>query len=229
MAATNRPQLIQDVLGSALVFASAVDQLMQERLEAVVGFRGWLARSTEQLTFSQLKLLKLVARTEAYNISEVAAFMGVSNAAASKAVDRLVRRKLLRRTESEGDRRAVELAVTDEGRRILEQYDAVTTRTLGEIFRDVPADELEQAAGLLDRLSANLVGRGNVVDEETCFRCGMYFREECLLRENRQRSCHFRLKVSKKPALLSGRENGFGSLSWREDRLHEAAGRVDPG
>jgi DNA-binding MarR family transcriptional regulator len=229
MVATDRPQLIRDLLGSAQVFADAVDRLMQERLEAVVGFRGWLARATEQLSFSQLKLLKLVARTEAYNISQVAAFMGVSNAAASKAVDRLVRRKLLRRSESEGDRRAVELAVTDEGRRILEQYDAVTTRTLGEIFRDFPADELQQAADLLDQLSVSLVERGNVDDEEACFRCGVYFREECLLREKRQCSCHFRVRVSKKPALLSGRENGFGSLGWREDGLVEAASRVDPG
>jgi DNA-binding MarR family transcriptional regulator len=183
MTGASRVQLIQDVLGSAQIFSSAVNDLMQERLRAVIG---------KQLTFSQLKLLKLIARTEAYNISQVAAFLGVSNAAASKAVDRLVRRGLLRREEAASDRRAVELRLSEEGRRILDEYEAVVGETLEEIFGSLSAERLRQTADQLDQLSIKLVDH-NGGEEEVCFRCGVYFREKCLLRARKQHSCHFQL------------------------------------
>jgi len=183
MTAASRVQLIQDVLGSTHIFSSAVNDLMQERLRHVTG---------EQLTFSQIQLLKLVARTDAYNISQVASYLGVSNAAASKAVDRLVRRALVTRSEAEGDRRAVELALTGEARRILDQYEAVTAQVLEEIFGGFSSEGLRQIADLLDQLSISLVDHDGH-KEESCFRCGMFFREKCLLRGQRHRTCHFYL------------------------------------
>jgi DNA-binding MarR family transcriptional regulator len=183
MTAASRVQLIQDVLGSAHIFTTATSDLMQERLRHVIG---------EQLTFSQIQLLKLVARTDAYNISQVASYLGVSNAAASKAVDRLVRRDLVTRSEAEGDRRAVELALTDEARRILAQYEVVTAQVLEEIFGGFTADGLRQITDLLDRLSISLIDH-NGHTEESCFRCGMFFRDKCLLRGQQHRTCHFYL------------------------------------
>ena len=188
MPASSRVQMIQDVLGSAHIFASAVNDLMQERLHAVVG---------EQLTFSQLKLLKLVARTESFKITEVAAFMGVSNAAASKAVDRLVRRGLLSRREAVDDRRAVEVALTGQGSRLLDRYELGTAATLEEIFGDISAAGLKRTADLLDELSLRLVEQENG-SENMCFRCGIYFREKCLLRSRGPRSCHFLVHKLKK-------------------------------
>jgi DNA-binding MarR family transcriptional regulator len=159
--------------------------LMEERLHAVTG---------EQLTFSQLKLLKLVARTESYKISEVASFLGVSNAAASKAVDRLVRRNLLRRRESEDDRRAVELSLTERGQRLLEEYDELTNQTLEEIFHGFAPDGLRKAAEFLDELSISVVEHDGDPDE-ACFRCSIFFRDKCLLRTRHRGTCHFVRKM----------------------------------
>lgn len=197
---SGRVQLIQDVLGSAHIFSSAVDDLMQERLHAVIG---------EQLTFSQLKLLKLISRSDANNITRVAAFLGVSSAAASKAVDRLVRRELLRRTEAESDRRAVEIALTAEGERLLGEYENVANQTLEEIFGEVTPDGLREAADRLDQLSLRLVEH-DFEDGEACFRCGIYFRNRCLLRERQDRACHFHLGATGRDGAsdLAGEENG---------------------
>lgn len=183
MTAIDRARLIQDVLGSAHIFSSAVNDLMQERLLAITG---------EQLTFSQLRLLKLVALTDSYNISDVAAFLGVSNAAASKAVDRLVRRQLLNRTEAVEDRRAVKLSLSEAGRRLLDQYEALTKEVLAEIFGRFSSEGLRETAKLLDQLSLSLVDH-EAGGDEICFRCGIYFREKCLLRSNGPQSCHFQL------------------------------------
>jgi len=99
MSSARTAELINDFLGSTQVFASSVNAVIEKRLLREVGPR--------QLTSSQFKLLKLVALTDAQTIGDVAAFLGVSNAAASKAVDKLVRRGLLLRNEAQTDRRAI--------------------------------------------------------------------------------------------------------------------------
>ena len=101
MVQGSAPDVVHDFLGSAQIFTNAVNDLMEEQLHEV---------TDEQLTFSQLKLLKMVSLTDNYTVSDVAAFLGVSNAAASRAVDRLVKRELVDRAEAEADRRAVRLS-----------------------------------------------------------------------------------------------------------------------
>ena len=86
-------ELSNEFLSSARVFAWSVREVIERTvLREVAG---------NSLTFSQLKLLYLVAHTDTLNISDAAAFLGVSAAAASKAVDKLVRRRLLRRAETQ--------------------------------------------------------------------------------------------------------------------------------
>ena len=98
---------IDDFLGSAHIFASSVADIIEQRL---------LEKATEgQVTPSQMRLLKLVAMTDAYTLGDVASFLRVSNAAASKAVERLVRRDMLRRIEDRKDRRVMHLRLTQAG------------------------------------------------------------------------------------------------------------------
>ena len=81
----SRQQLVNELLGSAHLFVAAVSGVMEQQvLSEVAG---------KQLSISQLKILKLLDLTEAHNVGDVAAFLGVSDAAASKSIDRLVRRK----------------------------------------------------------------------------------------------------------------------------------------
>ena len=180
MEQTSPIKLIDDFLGSIQIFSSAVNDLFEEQLREVTG---------SGLTFTQLKLLNLIAHTEGHTVSDVAAFLGVSNAAASKGVDRLVRRGLLKREEAESDRRAVELSLSDEGRVLLEKYEAVTQKAMTELFGGLSPKELRDTARLLDRLSGSIVDQ----EDEVCFRCGIHFRDRCLLRQARRRDCYFHL------------------------------------
>ena len=140
MASAKTEDLISSLLGSAHLFISAVSGVMEEKLLAET--------SARQLTLSQLKVLKLLQLTEARNIGDVAAFLGISNAAASKAVDRMVRRKFLRRVEARSDRRASELSLTESGRNLLNQYDAAKNQKLAKIFRDFDPEDLTRTADL---------------------------------------------------------------------------------
>jgi len=176
------PQLVSDFLGSAQVFATAVTEVVEEKLLREIAGKA--------LTLSQFKLLKLVANTDAHSVGDVAAFLGVSNAAASKAVDKLVRRKQLVRAEGRLDRRAAVLSLTARSRRLLAAYDVARDRKLIEIFRAFSPQELERTTEILDRLSAGLIDH-SAKPEEICLQCGIYFREECLVRKLVGRRCFY--------------------------------------
>jgi DNA-binding MarR family transcriptional regulator len=192
MAKGGNNDIAHDFLGSTHVFASAVEEVVEKRLlEEITG---------RHLTLSQFKLLKMVALTDARTISDVALFLGVSNAAASKAVDKLVRRKLLRRAEGQPDRREIRLFLTESSRRLLAAYDEKKERKLVQLFRGFAEDELRRTARLLDRLSAGLVDR-HASPEEVCLQCGIYFRDHCLVRQLVGRNCFYaRARNHRRPA-----------------------------
>jgi DNA-binding MarR family transcriptional regulator len=148
-----------------------------------------------QITFSQFKLLRLVALEGPHMLGDAAAFLGISHAAASKAVDKLVRRKLLRRTEAHPDRRAIELSLTEASRRLLADYESARNKKLGRIFSQVSPAELHRTTGLLDRLSADLIDH-NLAAEEVCMDCGVYLRKACLLRDLLPRICFYERNTS---------------------------------
>ena len=183
MVAPTTSDVVHDFLGSAQIFTNAVNDLMEEQLHKV---------TDEQLTFSQLKLLKMVSLTDNYTVSDVAAFLGVSNAAASRAVDRLVKRGLVDRAEAESDRRAVKLSLTGKGRRLLESYDVASQQMLQKLFGDLSSDQLRRTARLLDQMSISIVDR-RAKRDDVCMRCGIHFRDRCLLRRGAERNCHFHL------------------------------------
>ncbi|HEY0592183.1 MAG TPA: MarR family transcriptional regulator [Thermoanaerobaculia bacterium] len=181
MAGT-QADLIHDFLGSATVFSSTVREVVERKLLEEI--------TRTDLTLSQFRLLKLVAMTDAQTIGDVARFLGVSNAAASKAVDKLVRRKLLRRSEAEADRREIRLALTEASRKLLETYDARRDEKLAVVFREFSREDLEKCAELLDRLSAGIVDHG-ADPAELCLQCGIYYRQKCIVRQLVKRNCFY--------------------------------------
>jgi DNA-binding MarR family transcriptional regulator len=188
MTTAERTAIINDFLASMHIFSSAINELMVGQLDDELG---------GELTIPQLKLLKLIARTEMESISEIAVFLGVSNAAASKAVDRLVRRGLVERIESTDDRRATRLSLSVKGTFLLKRYEDVQNKVLEGLFRQFMAEDFVETAELLDQLSADLVSRESV-PQELCFRCGIYFRDRCLLRDLHDRTCYCNLRKRKK-------------------------------
>ena len=174
---------INDFLGSVRILSTTIDEWMAEELKEI---------TNDRVTPSQLKVLKLVARTNARRIGDVADFLAVSNAAASKAVDRLVRRGLVRRAEAASDRRAVELSLTTEGRTLLAQYEVATSQVLKDLFGHLPQQDLQTTSDFLDQLSTKMVEGGHT-REGICLRCGIHFRDRCLLRQSVGRNCYFHL------------------------------------
>jgi DNA-binding MarR family transcriptional regulator len=180
--------LVNELLGSANVFVAALSGVMEQNLLADIAGR--------QLTLSQLKILKLLDLTEAHNVGDVAAFLGVSNAAASKAVDRLVRRKYLKRTEARSDRRSSDLSLAVAGRKLLDKYESAKRRQLAKVFADLDPEDLRRTTDFLERLTKGIVvNSGN--PEEICLQCGIYLQKRCLVREVARAECSYQSRKSR--------------------------------
>jgi DNA-binding MarR family transcriptional regulator len=188
MANHSTQELVNELLGSAHLFLAAVSGVMEQKLlSEIVG---------KQLSLSQLKILKLLDLAEAQNVGDVAAFLGVSDAAASKSVDRLARLKYLRRTESRKDRRSSDLSLAAAGRKLLNRYETAKDHKLAEMFRDLDADELRQTSAILDRMTTGIV-HDSTNPEEICLQCGIYMKKRCLVREAAQAQCSYQMRKSK--------------------------------
>ncbi len=189
--------LITDFLGSAHIFAFAVEEVIEEQL--------WREAAGDQFSAQQLKLLRLVSLSGSHTVSDIAALLGISNAAASKAVDKLARLMLLRRSEREDDRRAIHLSLTGAGRRVLEAYESALRRKMSEVLAQYSEIELRQVIETLDRLSAQIVGH-HAHPDDLCVQCGVYFTDKCLMRQRLNRRCLYTRQRERSRSRSSSRE-----------------------
>lgn len=186
MNSQHREDLINELVGSANIFVAALSGVLEQQLLAEI--------AGKQLTLSQLKVLKLLDLTDSRNIGDVAAFLGVSNAAASKTVDRLVRRKYLRRTEARTDRRSAELSLAELGRKLLHRYEAAKNRSLAQVFRDLRPEDLRRTAEYLENLTKGIVA-SNTSSDDICLQCGIYLQRRCLMREAPNSECTYQQRT----------------------------------
>jgi DNA-binding MarR family transcriptional regulator len=86
---------------------------------SVKDFKHFMADSG--LSFTQVNLLMRLYHGGKVGVSELGEHLGISNAAASQAIDPLVKDGLLERTEDPEDRRAKQLSLTEDGRILIER------------------------------------------------------------------------------------------------------------
>jgi DNA-binding MarR family transcriptional regulator len=176
------PVGISDLLGSTRAFVTLLEEVAAERLRRESG--------RARITLAQLKLLNYVSRMRRHRVGDLAAILGVSNAAASKATDRLVRRRLIHRQVMPGDRRAVELSLTPRGAQLLADFASARRNLLHRDFRGAPLHQVRATVTLLDRLSARLLEHCQSLHPQ-CIRCGLDPREHCPLRAISGNRCFY--------------------------------------
>jgi len=180
------PGLIYDFLCSARVFARAVrDVIEADVLREVAG---------DKLTMPHLKLLYLVAQTDSVSIGDAANFLGVSSPAASKTVEKLVRRKFIRRADIQNDRRSSELSLTESGRRMLKTYEEARNQRAADIFSQYSPEVIRETAEVLDHLASGIARQRNGAQlEGICLQCEIYYRQNCRFGRFGNRNCYYKL------------------------------------
>jgi DNA-binding MarR family transcriptional regulator len=183
MANDDKLALLQRLMGASQIYSSTMNGFLERMLEEA---------SATQLALSQLKLLMLISPSQyRLKVTDVADFLDVSNAAASRAIDRLVQRGLVHRAIAPDNRRAVDLTLTEVGKDLLRQFQELRDREVTRLLGDYPADKLRTLAQLLDEVSVLMLDLDEAAEQQ-CLRCNVHFRRGCVLREVLGRECETR-------------------------------------
>ena len=130
------PDLAGETLAGVTAAAARDDQLIDAVLGASRALVAVAARSlddlAEDVTLAQYRVLVELAARGPQRVAQLANVLGVERSTATRMCDRLVRKRLIHRRRESRDRRAVQVALTADGRTLV---DRVTHRRREEIGR----------------------------------------------------------------------------------------------
>jgi DNA-binding MarR family transcriptional regulator len=104
------------------------------------------------LSMSQFGVLFHLNRMPSCGVSDLGDHLGVTSAAASQLLDRLVQQGLIQRTEDPHDRRVKQIALTDEGRQVLDEGLQARQDWLEDLSQALTPDEKQQIGACLRTL-----------------------------------------------------------------------------
>jgi DNA-binding MarR family transcriptional regulator len=138
--------------------ASEVDEFLGSYdllVQAVRRARGASQQSRYgALTLSQYAILQSLSERETARVRDLAAEASITPSTATRILDALERRAIVRRTRAVEDRRGVTVSLTDFGRQALRAQDEWMRQRQRMFFDSLPAAERELAPDLLVRLAA---------------------------------------------------------------------------
>ncbi len=109
-----------------------------------------------KLTPSKLRALELLAQHDGLRVGELADRVGVDDTTATRLVDRLEQLGLAERRGEEGDRRAILVGLTAEGRELVSGVAAQRQEFFADVLASLDAEERVQLVRLTEKAALAL-------------------------------------------------------------------------
>ena len=127
-----------------------------------------------QVTTAQVQGLRYLAHNEERLMSDLADGLGISHPAATKTVERLVKKGLVVREGDPADRRVVRVRLTEAGGQLIQDIDGARKDMLSTVLASLPDDD---HAALMRGLKAFITAALKQVEDddllaEICLHCG---------------------------------------------------------
>lgn len=152
------------------LFVAIIEKLMTQRM---------LDQSFEQqVTPAQLLALRYLSLNESSLMSDVAEGLGISFPAATKTIDRLVRKELASRSEDPHDRRVVRIRLTERGSNLVADVYRERSRRFEEVLErldPVAQDNLHKTVEAFITAAINDADTVHTV----CLHCGSQHHDSC--------------------------------------------------
>ena len=132
------------------------------------------------LSRNQYYILKILATSGEFLISDLARILDISPAAVSKNIDRMEQLKLVQRRNLPEDRRSLEVCLLPDGQAIVSEFDRVTYEKQIPLMAQFSNDEKVVLLDLLQRIVKYTVD----VDHNTeliCLQCGGACGDKCVV------------------------------------------------
>ena len=110
----------------------------------------------QKLTPSKLRALDLLAQHDGLRVGELADRVGVDDTTATRLVDRLEELGLAERHSEEGDRRAILVGLTDDGRELVKGVAAQRQQFFADVLATLDAEERIQLVRLTEKAALAL-------------------------------------------------------------------------
>jgi DNA-binding MarR family transcriptional regulator len=114
------------------------------------------AFQAHSISFNQWIILIMLTQRDHASPSELSAYMGHDMGALTRLVDELTREGLVIRERNEHDRRAVQIAITPEGRRLAQAGKRIIVELLNELVEPYSTAEVDAMISLLQRFLARM-------------------------------------------------------------------------
>jgi DNA-binding MarR family transcriptional regulator len=172
--------------------------LLGRSIENVLDREAVQASGAPSLCRSRIQLLMSLARLGSRPLRQLALLLGLSEPAASQAVDALVREKLLARTPDLHDRRALQLVVTPAGEVAVRAIERAQMHRVALAMSelDLDDDQWRQVCGVFEALAAAL-SAGEKPFVEHCLHCETYPKGGCVL-DGVPATCRYRASLRNK-------------------------------
>jgi DNA-binding MarR family transcriptional regulator len=108
-----------------------------------------LAGLEDEVTLPQYRVLVVLATRGPQRSADLAANLEVTPSTASRMIDRLVRKGLVRRTRTREDRRAVRIQLTAPGREVVALVMRRRRKEVARILRQIPGEDRPRLADAL--------------------------------------------------------------------------------
>jgi DNA-binding MarR family transcriptional regulator len=157
VAIVTRVRVIEEFGGGAGIGGGADVDSFHESFEALTQAirraRGAPVRDAEDLSLSQYALVRVLGQRSDVRIGDLAGEAAIAPSTATRILDTLERRALIRRRREPGDRRVVTVTLTELGRQALERRDAWLRGRQQAFFSALPDAQRALAPDLLRRLA----------------------------------------------------------------------------
>lgn len=124
------------------VSADADTELVDAFVVASRALVGIVARSLagagRDVTLPQYRALVILATEGPQRIIDLATHLGVTASTASRMIDRLVRKRLVRRRQAKDDRRSLRIDLTEAGRDVVDETSRRRRLEIERIMKDMP-------------------------------------------------------------------------------------------
>jgi DNA-binding MarR family transcriptional regulator len=129
-------------------FADKLSKLMPEIA------RGTLRReacelSSGNITLPQFFILNMLEKEEEARMTDIARFLGVTTAAATGIVDRLVKSSYAQRVYDAADRRIIKIRLSPKGRDLVQRVNKHKKQNIIEIFGKIPSEDRDSFLKIL--------------------------------------------------------------------------------
>ncbi|WP_432355499.1 MarR family winged helix-turn-helix transcriptional regulator [Sporosarcina sp. A2] len=116
----------------------------------------WKQVFEANLPGSQSHLVFTLARKGPLKMSELAQILGLTAGAVTAASDKLISHGYVTRIRDESDRRIVHLAITDDGREMLQQLRSVGRTKMTKAFSHLNEDQLPMMIDIFEQAARNI-------------------------------------------------------------------------